>query len=72
MRKNTKYLCNLENRNGVHKATFFVPKSNGDVMHDSEIIKKEARRFYENLYASRDYENGNLYIKHAKIVRRSK
>ena len=50
--KNTKYFCNFEKRNFVQKAMCFIQKDNGDIIHDSNAITKEAKLFYENLYAS--------------------
>ena len=43
--KNTKYFCNLEKINFVQKAMCFIEKENGEVIHDSDTIIKETRRF---------------------------
>ena len=46
--------CNLAKRNFVQKAMYFIWKDNGDIIHDSNAITKEAKLLYENLYASRE------------------
>ena len=43
--KNSKYFCNLEKINFVQKAMCFIEKENGEVIHDSDTIMKETRRF---------------------------
>ena len=50
--KKYKIFFNLEKRNFVQKAMCFIRKDNGDIIHDSNAITKEAKLFYENLYAS--------------------
>ena len=46
----------------------FIRKGNGDIIHDSNAITKEAKLFYENLYASREDEIVKLDIRnHIKI-----
>ena len=63
-----KYFCNLEKRNFVQKAMYFIWKDNGYIIHDSNAITKEAKLFYENLYASREDEIVKLDIRnHIKI-----
>ena len=49
-----KYFCNLEKKKYVLKAVCFIHKDNGDIIHDSNAITKEAKLLYENLYASRE------------------
>ena len=44
--KNTKYFCNLEKRNFIQKAMCFIRKDNGDIIHDSYAITKEAKLFF--------------------------
>ena len=46
--------CNLGKRNFVQKVMCFIRKDNGDIVHDSNAITKEAKLLYENLYASRE------------------
>ena len=41
----------------------FIRKDNGDFIHDSNAITKEAKLFYENLYASREDEIVKLDIR---------
>ena len=61
--KKKKIFCNLEKRNFVQKAMCFVRKDNGDIIHDSSAITKEAKLFYENLYASWEDEIVKLDIR---------
>ena len=42
---------------------YFIWKDNGDIIHDSNAITKEAKLFYENLYASREDEIVKLDIR---------
>ena len=46
----------------------FIRKDNGDIIHDSNAVTKEAKLFDENLYASRKDEIVKLDIRnHTKI-----
>ena len=42
---------------------YFIWKDNGYIIHDSNAITKEAKLFYENLYASREDEIVKLDIR---------
>ena len=44
--KNTKYFCNFEKRNFVQKAMCFIRKDNGDIIHDSNAITKDAKLLF--------------------------
>ena len=54
----------------------FLEIENGEVMHDSYALMKDARCFYDNLYASRENETVNLETwksdKHTNTERRGK
>ena len=64
MKKIYIYFCNLEKSNFVQKAMCFIRKDNGDIIHDSYAITKEAKLFfYENVYASREDEIVKLDIR---------
>lgn len=49
--KNSKYFCNLEKRNFIQKSVAFLERDSGEIINDTDSITKEAKLFYENLYA---------------------
>ena len=61
--KKYKIIFNLEKRNFVQKAMCFIGKGNGDIIHDSNAITKEAKLFCEHLYASLEDEIVKLDIR---------
>ena len=52
--QDSKYFCNLEKRHFVQKATCFIQNDDGKIIHDSNLITRDVKTFYENLYASRE------------------
>ena len=50
VKKNTRYFCNLEKRNYVQKSMSFIQKDDGNIIHDSDSVTKEAKHFYDNEY----------------------
>ena len=52
--KNTKYFCSLEKRNFVEKCMPYLETSQGELLTDQNMIKREVNSFYENLYKSRE------------------
>lgn len=52
--RNSKYFCNLENRNFVNKAVSFLDKGEDGIITDQKAILAEVQRFYSDLYSAHD------------------
>ena len=53
--KPTKYFCNLEKRNYVNKTVSMLINDNGNEITEQQQILNEIRRFYQDLYRSKDH-----------------
>jgi hypothetical protein len=60
--KNSKYFCNLENRNYLDKALHCVQKESGEIITAQEKILAETKLFYEQLYQTRNVEEIDLSV----------
>ena len=73
--KPTKYFCALEKHNYVSKIICNLEQEDGNKITDQEEILKETKKFYENLYKSRDdtLENIDLeeYMKDNEVMKLS-
>ena len=52
--KPTKYFCELEKHNYISKIICKIEKEDGTIICDQEEILLETKKFYENLYKSKD------------------
>lgn len=59
--KNSKYFCNLENRNFTNKSLSFLERDDGTVLTNQKTILTEVQNFYQQLYRHRDVADVDLH-----------
>ncbi|KAJ8039510.1 hypothetical protein HOLleu_17256 [Holothuria leucospilota] len=65
--KNTKYFLNLEKRNRMLSSINELILENNLVTHDFQVIMKETRRFYQNLYTKDQNVSSNDFFHNVQL-----